>query len=155
MTDATKLFKGAAALRKGIAMFAWLGDVEAALKEVPELEKTLKSLQEEISVARSKIITIRDELGVLQGSHTSAEAQALKIIDDARAEATTTLDVAESAAAKMISVGKLELSGISGAIEKERAIHFALMIEYTATQDTAQEQIMQLYAELAAIKARL
>ena len=154
MTDATKLYKGAAALRKGIAMFMWLGDVEAALKEVPDLERTLNDLRNEVTLAATEVDRTKTELRILRGEHSGAKAQAEKIIGDAKEEVAARLTTADLAATEMISAAEAELATLRKTIEKESADHLEEMQEYVEVHIRTKKRVDELNAELAAIKAR-
>ena len=155
MTDATKLFKGAAALRKGIAMFAWLGDVEAALKEVPELEKTLESLHAQCKKASDNLDAIYKDVKILEGEHTGAKAQAKELLESAHRQADTLMEEAAAEMAVKQDAADIELAALLEKIETDGASHNALLSRYAKTRDTLKEQVDELNAELAAIKARL
>lgn len=155
MTDATKLYKGAAALRKGIAMFAWLGDVEAALKEVPELEKTLDTLREELAQAASEVDHVKTDLRMLRGEHTGAKAQAEKIISDAKERGAFINRAAEAKASAEEAVSQAELVTLRETIEKESADHLGQISDYIKRRDAVATHLGELNIELASIKARL
>ena len=155
MTDATKLYKGATALRKGMAMFAWLGDVEAALKEVPELEKTLENLHRDAAFSAKELERIKTELIAFRGEHSGAKAQAGKIISGADEIAAAVLTNARASATKMVDKAEVELSALRETIEKESEKHGELMAKYYTARSNVKQQVDELNAELAAIKARL
>ena len=155
MTDATKLYKGAAALRKGIAMFAWLGDVEAALKEVPELEKTLESLRKDAKRAEGEFVLTKNALEALRGGYTGAKAQAEKIIDGANEIASAVVAGAKTKAREMDDVAQAELAKLRVTIDNEGMEHGELMAKYYTARSNVKKQDDELNAELAAIKARL
>ncbi len=155
MTDATKLYKGAQALRKGIAMFAWLGDVEAALKEVPDLEKTLEGLRAEIAQAVSEMEHHKTDLEMLRGERTGAKAQAEEIINSAQEKATAIVDDTIAEMSEKHDAAEIELAALLKKIETEQAAHDEERAANLLEREELQDQIMKLYAELAAIKARL
>ena len=154
MTDATKLYKGAVALRKGIAMFAWLRDVEAALKEVPELEKTLWDLKVEINESEKERDRLHVDLSQVRDTHSGAKAQAEKIISDAKGQASSIITIANAKIINKVSAAEAELAALRKTIDKELTEHNKEMAEHLRARSYVKAQVDELNAELAAIKAR-
>lgn len=155
MADPTKLFQGAAALRKGIAMFSWFVEVEAALKEVPELEKHLSELKENIHVTIEAWDSAKNELAATLDEKTGVDAKAKEIREAAEADAKKILDGARAHVDAVVADTATWEKAERERIDKEAKAHEEFMKGAEAEAHTLQVRVNELNAELAAIKERL
>ena len=153
--DARKLYKGAAGVRKGQAMLAWLGDVGEALTEVGDLGKTLVDLREKVVLARGKHDALVKQIMVLTGKHTGAEAEAHKIRVDAEAAAAAITAKAQAQAVAIVEKATAQAKAQHDDIEMFWETHKNFMAEAGAKEIVLRGKVAKLTEELAAIKARL
>ena len=153
--DARKLYKGAAGVRKGQAMLAWLGEVGEALTEVGDLGKTMEKLREQVVLAQGVHDTFSEKIKILRGEHTGAEAEARKILADADAQAAEVAAKAMEEGDALLEKVRRETEELRDTVEADWAIHRKAMAEAGAKEIVLHGKVAKLTEELAAIKARL
>ena len=155
MADLRTLYKGAAGVRKGQAMLAWLGDVAVALEQVGDLGKTLVDLREKVQEIQGTYNTIASELQTLRSRHAGFKAEARKIRADAKSAAAA---IVEEAKIEIVAIGEkatAQAAAQRDVIENDRAAHKKFMTETGAKEIVLRGKVAKLTEELAAIKARL
>ena len=155
MADLRTLYKGAAGVRKGQAMLAWLGDVGEALAEVGDLGRTLERLREKTSAVQAEYDALTEKIKVLRGKHTGAEAEACRIRADADSAAGTVAHEARIEAAAIIKKATAQAAAQRDVIQADRASHKKFMTEAGAKEIVLRGKVVKLTEELAAIKDRL
>jgi cell division septum initiation protein DivIVA len=155
MADLRTLYKGAAGVRKGQAMLAWLGDVADALTEVGDLGRTLEKLREETSAAQVEHDSLGEEIKIMRGKHTGAEAEARRIRADAGSAATAIVEGAEIEAAAVVEKAAAQAAAYTNSVETYRATHKEFLAKAGAEEVVLRGKVAKLTEELAVIKARL
>ena len=136
-------------------MFAWLGDIEAALKEIPDLEKALYDLRGELFSTQDKTSITKTKLEILHSKHSGAEAQTENIISPTNIDATATREDANADAALKTDQAPTKLAEIHKIKKKKPTDHNELMENLPREKDTMRTQVDELNAEPTTIKTRL
>ena len=155
MTRLGTLHKGANAIRKGQAMFAWLEDVAKAFIEVGELEQTLDSLREGVAAAEKARDTIADELQVLNRDYSDARHIVARAEGAAKAVAASIIAEAKEEAERLTEEAGEAATSTYIHMDIDRAKHEEFMGSAGAVERQLQGKVDAFRAKLAEIKARL
>ena len=151
---ANEIAKGAQALSKGMAMFAWMEPVRDALLEVGDLEKQLGVLHTRITRAEDAAETVEADLAALTHQKTGVDAEAAKLLADAKSQAGDILATAKAAARVTKTSAEATIQRLREGAEADMLAHDVFMEKARVESDELKHTLSGLQTAVAELKAK-